>query len=55
MPIIRSAIASKSNWEKMCSEDDYVYPGYGKSPEKFVVCEDVSKFYNKSDTIDIFT
>lgn len=39
----------------MSSEDDYVYPGYGKSPEKFVFCEDVSKFYNKSDTIDIFT
>lgn len=25
------------------------------TPEKFVFCEDVSKFYNKSDTIDIFT
>jgi len=54
MPLIRSALASKYNWLKMSSEDDYVYPGYGHSPEKFVFCEDVSKFHNKSDTIDIF-
>ena len=42
MPVIRSALASKSNWVKMSSEDDYVYPGYGNSPEKFVFYEDVS-------------
>lgn len=55
MPIIRSALASKNNWVKMSSEDDYVYHGYGNSPEKFLFCEGVSKFRNKSDTIDIFT
>lgn len=55
MPIIRSAVASKNNCVKMSSEDDYMYPGYGNSPEKFVFWEDVSKFHNKSDTIDIFT
>lgn len=54
MPLIRSALASKNNWLKMSSEDDYVYPGYGHSPEKFVFCEDVSKFHNKSETVDIF-
>lgn len=55
MPMIRSALKSQENWVKMTSEDDYIYPGYGNSPDKFVFCEDVSKFLNSSDNTDIFT
>ena len=37
----------------MESEDDYMYPGFGIFPEKFVFCEDVSKFQNGDNNLDM--
>ena len=53
MPMIRAALASKDNWRTMTSEDDYMYPGFGMSPEKFVYCEDVKKFLDGSGNMDM--
>lgn len=38
MPLLRSALTSSKNWRTMESEDDYLYPGFGIFPEKFVFC-----------------
>ena len=53
MPLLRSALTSSKNWRTMESEDDYMYPGFGIFPEKFVFCEDVSKFQNGDNNLDM--
>ena len=62
MPLIRSALTSSKNkrsfslgknWRTVESEDDYMYPGFGISPEKFVFCEDVNKFQSGDNNLDM--
>ena len=54
LPFLRSKLASQSNWVQMESPDDYMYPGFGKAPNKLTYCENVAIFLGRSDSQDIF-